>query len=208
MLFVSREILMLTFNSLFVVLCCFIVCGTTGRTLFAQHSGGSSASATRTVELTPETSDITVGQKIKFRAVTKDASGRATPAAATAWFAAPFDLAGVDQSGTVSFFNPGEVVVGAIVAGRSTFVRVVVKPAPVVRVDIEPLKNALTVGTTAKLAAVARSADGTPRSDVELNWTTSNADVVSVDAAGVVMAIAPGQAKIAATAGSGSGTVN
>jgi len=199
---------MRTNKSLLVAVCCLIVFVLTGPTLFAQHSGGSSASASRTVELSPETSDITVGQKIKFRAVTKDASGRETPAAATAWFAAPFDLAGVDQSGTVSFFNPGEVVVGAIVAGRSTFVRVVVKPAPVARVDIEPLKNAMPVGTTARLAAVARSADGTPRSDVELNWASSNADVASVDAAGVVMAIAPGQAKIAATAGSGSGTVN
>src|SRR5216683_7835933 len=145
---------MRTLNNLLVAVCCFIVVLVpTGPTLFAQHSGGSSASGTRTVDLEPETSDITVGQKIKFRAVIKDPSGRTTPATATAWFAAPFDLAGVDQSGTVSFFNPGEVVVGAMVAGRSAFVRVVVKPAPVARVDIEPLKNALTVGTTARLAA-------------------------------------------------------
>src|SRR6266571_36476 len=122
---------MRTFKSLFVVLCCLIVSGTTGLIVFAQHSAGSSESLPQTVELIPETSDITVGQKIKFRAVTKDPSGRSTPAAATAWFAAPFDLAGVDQSGTASFFNPGQVVVGAIVNGRSTFVRVMVKPAPV-----------------------------------------------------------------------------
>src|SRR6266404_330753 len=199
---------MCTLKNLLVAVCCLIVFVPTGPTLFAQRSGDSSASPTRTVELTPETSDITAGQKVKFRAVIKDPSGRTTPTAATAWFAAPFDLAGVDQSGTVSFFNPGEVVVGAIVAGRSMFVRVVVKPAPVARIDIEPLKNALTVGTTARLAAVARSAEGTPRSDVQLNWASSNADVASVDAAGMVMAIAPGQAKITATAGSGSGSVN
>ncbi|MEP6743175.1 MAG: Ig-like domain-containing protein [bacterium] len=129
------------------------------------------------------------------------------PAAATAWFAAPFDLAGVDQSGIVSFFNPGEVIVGAIVAGRSTLVRVTVKPAPVARVDIDPLKNALVVGTTARLTGTARSADGNPQADVSLAWMSSNPEVASVDAAGVVMAIAPGQAKITASAGSGSGTI-
>lgn len=195
-------------KNLLIALCCFIITVATGPTLFAQHAGGSSASSTRTVELTPESSDITVGQKVKFRAVTKDPSGRTTPAAATAWFAAPFDLAGVDQSGTVSFFNPGEVVIGAIVAGRSTFITVMVKPAPVTRVDIEPLKNALVVGTTVRLAAVARSAEGNSRSDLSLNWVSSNPDVAIVDAAGMVMAIAPGQAKITATAGGATGSVN
>jgi hypothetical protein len=204
----SQENLMRSLKNLLVAVCCFIVFVPTGPTLFAQHSGGSSASSTRTVELTPETSDITVGQKVKFRAVTKDPSGRTTPAAATAWFAAPFDLAGVDQSGTVSFFNPGEVVIGAIVAGRSTFITVTVKPAAVTRVDIEPLRNALVVGTTVRLAAVARSAAGDPRSDLSLNWASSNPDVAIVDAAGVVMAIAPGQAKITATAGAATGSIN
>jgi hypothetical protein len=199
---------MRTFKILFVVFCSFIVAVMTGSTVFAQHSNGNSTSAAKTVELMPETSDITVGQKVTFRAVTKDASGRTTPAAATAWFAAPFDLAGVDQSGMVSFFNPGEVVIGAIVAGRSTFVRVMVKPAPVARIDIEPLKDALVVGTTVKLAAVARSAEGNSRSDLSLNWTSSNPDIAIVDAAGMLVAIAPGQAKITATAGGRTGSVN
>jgi hypothetical protein len=192
-------------KNLFVTLCCVIAISST---LFAQHSGGSSTSAIKTTELIPETSDITAGQKVKFRAVTRDASGATTPAVATAWFVAPFDLAGVDQKGTVSFFNPGEVVVGAIVAGRSTFVRVMVKPAPVARVDIEPMKTGLVVGMTARLTAVARTADGNTRSDLAVNWTSSNSEVATVDAAGVVTGIAPGQAKLTATAGSGSGAIN
>lgn len=192
-------------KNLLVTLCCVI---TISPTLFAQHSSAASTSATKTTELIPETSDITAGQKVKFRAVTKDPSGATTPAIATAWFVAPFDLAGVDQAGTVSFFNPGEVVVGAIVAGRSTFLRVVVKPAPVVRVDIDPMKSGLVVGMTARLAAAARTADGGTRSDLAVNWTSSNSEVATVDAAGVVTGIAPGQAKLTATAGRGSGTIN
>jgi len=58
----------------------------------------------------------------------------------------------------------------------------------------------LTVGTTAKLAAVARSAEGTPRSDVPLELGLEQPGRASVDAAGVVTAIAPGQAKITTTA--------
>src|ERR1700741_744500 len=192
-------------KNLLITLCCVI---TISPTLFAQHSGGKSTPATKTTQLIPETSDITAGQKVKFRAVTRDSSGTTTPAPATAWFVAPFDLAGVDQKGTVSFFNPGEVVVGAIVAGRSTFVRVVVKPAPVARIGIEPMKSAVVVGIIAKLTAVARTAAGNTRSDLAVNWTSSNPDVATIDAAGVVTGIAPGQVKLTATAGSGSGTIN
>ena len=200
--------LMRTHKRLLVALCCLLIAIAISPRLFAQHSNGNSTSATKTVELVPETSDVTVGQKVKFHAVTKEPSGRTTPAAATAWFAAPFDLAGVDQSGMVSFFNPGEVVIGAIVAGRSTFVRIMIMPAPVARIEIEPLKTALVVGMTARLNVLARSAGGNPRSDVSLNWTSSNPDVATIDAAGVVTGIASGQAKLTATSGSGSGTVN
>ncbi len=189
---------MRTFKNLFLALCCLVILVTTGPRLFAQHSRGNSATSSRTVELTPETSDITVGQKVKFKAVTKDPSGRTTPAAATAWFAAPFDLAAVDQSGTVSFFNPGEVVVGAIVDGRSTFVTVTVKPAPVVRIDVEPPPGPLVVGSTTKLIAIARDAQGNPRSDVAIGWNVQS-DAVTVDGAGVLTALAEGNAAIMAT---------
>jgi len=37
------------------------------------------------------------------------------------WFAAPFDLAGADKEGVVVFHEPGEVTVGAVVAGKPGF---------------------------------------------------------------------------------------
>lgn len=162
----------------------------------------------KVAEVTPATTDISVGQKVKFNATMKDAAGNKTNAPATAWFAAPFDLAGVDESGTVSFFNPGEVMVGAIVGGKPVFTRVMVKAGPVTRIDIEPVKTALVVGAARKLSAVARSSEGNPRSDVSINWNSNKPDVATVDAAGVVTGISPGQATIGAISGSGSSSVN
>lgn len=159
-------------------------------------------------ELTPATTDISVGQKVKFTAVLKDAAGNKTEAPATAWFAAPFDLAGVDESGTVSFFSPGDVLVGAIVNGKTVLTHVMVKPGPVTRIDIAPAKAPLVVGATAKLAAVARSSEGNPRSDVAINWISSKPEVAAVDSAGVVTAIAPGQATISASSGNGKSSLN
>jgi hypothetical protein len=194
---------MQTFRSLLVVVCSVLLVAMANTISTAQEPASA-----KIAQITPATTDISVGQKVKFTATVKDAQGQKTNAAATAWFAAPFDLAGVDEAGTVSFFSPGEVLVGAIVGGKTVFVRVNVKPGPVTRVDLEPVKAPLVVGATTKLSAVARSAEGNPRSDASLTWTSNKPEVASVDAAGVVTAIAPGQATISASSGSGKGNAD
>ena len=194
---------MRTFRSLLAVLC-FALLIAMAMPLAIAPSSAQETTPVKLVELSPATSDISVGQKVKFTAVVKDASGNKTNAPASAWFAAPFDLAGVDESGTVSFFSPGEVLVGAIVNGQTVLTRVMVKSGPVTRIEIEPVKTSLVVGSATKLSATARSAEGNPRSDVSISWTSSLPDVATVDAAGVVNAISPGQATISASAGSGN----
>jgi plastocyanin len=176
--------------------------------MLTANSMAQEPASARVFEIAPATQEISVGQKVKFAATVKDAAGNKTTAPASAWFAAPFDLAGVDESGTVSFFSPGEVLVGAIVGGRTVLTRVMVKPGPVTRVDIEPLKTSLVVGSSARLSATARSSEGNPRSDVSITWTSSMPEVAAVDAAGVVTALAPGKAMISANSGSGSGSVS
>ncbi|HEY2971202.1 MAG TPA: Ig-like domain-containing protein [Pyrinomonadaceae bacterium] len=199
---------MRTLRSLLAVLCVALLVAMATAAISTAQEQTSAPASTKVAELTPATSDISVGQKVKFTAVVKDASGNKTNAPASAWFAAPFDLAGVDESGTVSFFSPGEVLVGAIVGGKTVLTRVMVKPGPVTRIDIEPVKAPLVVGATTKVSAIARSSEGNPRSDVSINWTSSKPDVASVDAAGMVTAISPGQTTISASSGNGSGSVN
>jgi hypothetical protein len=172
----SGEFIMRTFRSLLAVLCFAVLV-----TMAITTSTAQAPSSAKVAELTPATTDISVGQKVKFNATVKDASGNQTSTPATAWFAAPFDLAGVDESGTVSFFSPGEVMVGAIVGGKTVLTRVMVKPGPVTRIDIEPIKAPLLVGATTKLSAVARSSEGNPRTDVSINWASSKPDAGAND---------------------------
>jgi plastocyanin len=196
------------FRSFVAISCLTAFVGMTTALSTAQEAASSaSAKAIKTFEVTPATQDISVGQKVKFTVVAKDAAGNIVKATPSTWVAAPFDLAGVDESGTVSFFAPGEVLVGAIVAGKPNFITVKVKPSPVTRVDIETLKTPLVVGATTKLSATARSSEGNPRNDALINWSSSNAEVASVDAAGVVMGVSPGEAKINASSGNGSGSI-
>ena len=179
-------------------------------TLVALSVGQSVAqsSSVATLAITPATGDIAVGQKVKFTVTSKDANGKVVEVKPATWLAAPFDLAAVDEGGMVSFFAPGEVLVGAIVNGKPTFTSVRVKTGPVARIDIDPVNISLVVGATRKLVTVARGAEGNPRSDVMISWVSSNPSVATVDAAGVVLGVAPGEAKITGTSGTGNGSVN
>src|ERR1700689_666159 len=59
--------------------------------------------APASAEVTPNTLDAHVGEKVKFSAVAKDSSGAAIEAKPRIWFAATFDVAGADQNGEVSY---------------------------------------------------------------------------------------------------------
>jgi hypothetical protein len=107
----------------------------------------------------------------------------------------------------VTFYQPGNVLVTALVGGVPGFARVRVRPAKVAEVEIAPPSAPLVVGGAAQLDAVARAANGNPREGATVSWRSENPDVASVDAAGVVTGLAPGQATVVAESEGARGTV-
>jgi hypothetical protein len=160
------------------------------------------------VEITPNTGEYEVGQQVSFSVVGKDESGKVVANKAMFWFANPSDVAGADKDGNVTFFNSGEVTIGAVVNGQVGFARVRAKAARVSRVEIGTLKTPLAVGNNAQLHATARTANDNPRADVMFKWASNNPAVATVDGAGVVTAIKTGKAKITASADSASGEID
>src|SRR5690349_8396164 len=90
----------------------------------AKQEAPSTSVAPAAVEITPKTLDAHVGEKVKFSAAAKDAAGNPIDAKVSVWFAAPFDLAGADESGEVTFHAPGVVTVGAVIAGKAGYATV------------------------------------------------------------------------------------
>ncbi|HKC65109.1 MAG TPA: Ig-like domain-containing protein, partial [Pyrinomonadaceae bacterium] len=159
------------------------------------------------VEITGPATEAVAGQKMKFIATAKDETGKALDMKPSFWVALPVDSAAADETGTVTFLEPGEIKVVAIVGGKPGFVTVNVKPAGVSRIDVEPATAQVLVGGTLKLNATARVPNGDPRSDVVVAWTSDTPRVATVDAAGFVTGVAPGKATLRATAGSANKTV-
>lgn len=164
-------------------------------------------SLVKTVEISPAQSETQIGQQLKFTAVAKDAAGNILTDKPTTWFATPPDLARADDTGTITFYQPGEVLVGAVVDGKPWFATIMVKASPVSRIDIDPVSHPIVVGGTVKLKAVARSFNGDPHDDAAINWTSDKPAVASVDAAGVVSGVVPGKASLHAASGSANGVV-
>jgi plastocyanin len=159
-----------------------------------------------TVDVSPNGTQVQIGQKVHFTAVGKDASGKVLDEKPT-WFAAPFDQAGTDQDGNVIFHSPGEVTVGAVIAFKTGYAHVTVVVPPPAKIEIAAFTQSLPVGGTTILSATARLANNDPRTDVTIRWKSDSPAIATVDESGMVTAVAPGAAKLVATSGSASGSI-
>ena len=172
----------------------------------AKQETPSTSVAPAIVEITPKTLDAHVGEKVKFSAAAKDAAGNPIDAKVSVWFAAPFDLAGADESGEVTFHAPGIVTVGAVIAGKTGYATVNVGTSKITTIEIEQPKP-IVAGSAAKLMATARTANGNPSADAKIKWISEKPSVATVDAAGLVAGVASGSAVIKATSDDASGKV-
>lgn len=168
----------------------------------------SATSAVKTVQVTASAKEAEVGQEIKLTVVATDASGKVVNEQPSTYFAGPFDIAAVDDDGNVKLFGTGEVTVGAIVGGTAGFTTFMVKAPGVKTIEISPLKKPLVAGGSVVLDSVSRIASGNPRTGVPINWTSSNVQVATVDAGGVVTGVGPGTAIITATSGTAKATTS
>ena len=171
-----------------------------------QESSTTSV-APAVVEITPKTLDAHVGEKIKFSAAAKDAAGNPIDAKPSTWFAAPFDLAGADESGEVTFHAAGVVTVGAVIAGKTGYATVNVGTSKVTVLEIDPPSRPIVAGSAERLTASARTGNGESRSDAAIKWSSDKPSIATVDAAGLVTGVAPGSATIKATSDEASGKV-
>ena len=188
-------------NIVFATRLFFLVALTVTATVFA-HAQAKVAS----VEVTGATEAV-AGQKIKFTATAKDEAGKPLDMKPGLWVALPFDSAFAEPDGTVTFIEPGEIKVAAVINGKPGFVKVIVKPASITQIDVDPQSAQVSVGGTVKLSATTRVSNGNPRTDVPVVWTSATPRIATVDAAGFVTGMMPGKATLKASAGSTSQSV-
>ena len=116
------------------------------------------------------------------------------------WSSSDTAIATVDASGLVKAIAPGTAVITAKAGDKSATCTLTVekKVIPVSGISLNHTSATLVEGESLTLTATVTPADAT---DKTVTWSGSNTAVATVDANGVVKAIAPGAAVITAQAG-------
>lgn len=150
-----------------------------------------------------------LGATTSLAATVEDASGNPIVGAQVTWASSDDGVASVDADGRVTAAGNGDATVTASAgtASGSATVTVEQRAAAVVLSESELAFSGLDV--TSSLVATAEDASGNPIAGPEVAWSSSNDQVATVDADGLVTTIGDGESTITATvdAASGSATV-
>ena len=179
----------------------------------ASANNVTSMPATVTIEeLPPEVSSVTVdlsslmlevGDTHQLTAVARTSEGMMVGGVDFGWSSDDIDVASVDQTGLVSAVDAGMSNITAMAEGvTSTPVRItVVEPPPVVAsVTVSPASMTMEVGGMFQFEATALTADDMAIPDVQFTWMSDDDGIATVDATGLVTAVAAGMAMITASA--------
>jgi uncharacterized protein YjdB len=150
------------------------------------------------VDVSPATSSIEVGQNTTLSATPRAANGSALSGRAISWSSSEPSIASV-ANGVVSAVAPGTVTISATSEGRSGSAAVTVTPIPVARVVLSIDSTTLIVGASTTLTAQTQSAAGTTLSGRIIAWSSTTPAVATVTN-GAVTAVSIGTTRIVATA--------
>ncbi|MGH7605962.1 MAG: Ig-like domain-containing protein, partial [Gemmatimonadales bacterium] len=148
--------------------------------------------------IAPTTASLFVDDSVQFRASLRDKDGADVPAEFTWRSHAPL-VATVDAGGWVHGRGPGSAVVEVSAVGLSATATVSVARDNGRSIEVAPRRADVFVGNSVRFTAVVRDRHGdTIPPPATPAWTSSNAAVASIDAAGVARGIAPGSVTIRA----------
>lgn len=148
------------------------------------------------VEVTPATAELRIAATVQLTARVEDANGVALMYAVS-WSSSDADVASVTSTGLVTGVAPGVVRITATSGGKS-FDATVTVLAPISSVEVTPATTALYPTQKIQLSATLTDATGEEVSRA-VTWKSDQPGVATVDANGLVTAIAAGKAAITAT---------
>ncbi|GAB1341994.1 beta strand repeat-containing protein [Gemmatimonas sp.] len=179
----------------------------TGTSVIRATVEGVSGQATVTVSPTPvatvsvslAASALFVGQTTQGTADLRGAANQVLTGRAVIWSSANTAVATVSSTGLVTAVSPGTTTITATSEEKSGTATVTVSLVPVDSVHVTLADSSITVGATVQGTAVLRAATGTVLSGRTVTWSSSNSAVATVNASGLVTAVAAGTANISAT---------
>ena len=171
-----------------------------------QHGGP--AAPVVSVEVTPASASLLVGETVQLTATALNAEGEALPGRIATWSTDAPSVASVSSNGLVRAEGQGSATITATIEGKTgtSSITVTINTVPVASVEVTPATASVSVGTAVQLTATAKDAAGQPLSGRTFTWSTDAPSIATVSASGLVTGGAEGSATITATSEGRSGT--
>ena len=162
------------------------------------------------IEVSFASGSITVGQTTQATAVLRDAQGHALTGRTVTWSSADGQLASVSASGVVTGLAAASATIVASAEGVTGVGSITINPgapAPVASISLSAGSTSLVVGSMTQISVTLRDAQGNILTGRTLTFTSSAPSVATVNANGVVTAVAAGAASIRVASEGTSGSI-
>jgi hypothetical protein len=160
-----------------------------------------------TVVMAPATATVETGNHVQLTATLTDAAGGTLTGRPVAWSSSDEAIATVADDGTVAGVAEGAVTITATAESQSGTAAVTVGAAAVASIALTPVAPSGVPGEQVQLTATLRDAGGNVLAGRPVTWTTANSAKATVDAAGLVTAVAVGSATVQAASEAKTATV-
>lgn len=158
------------------------------------------------VVVTPASATIVANANTRLSATTVDEGGVVLSGRSITWETSAPTVATVDGGGLVHGVAAGQAIITARSGDRAGTSAITVQIPPVASVAVSPPVSTIMVNNTVQLSAALRDANGALLAGRAVTWQSSSTRIATVDASGLVTALAAGQATITATSEGKSGT--
>jgi len=162
-----------------------------------------------TVEVTPPTATVPVGQTVQLTATPQDSTDAPLPDRPVTWTSDNPAIVSVDVNGLATGKTPGSATITATSEGKSgvSYITVTEIPSvPVASVTVSPPTATVEVDQTVQLTATPKDANGSPLTGRTVTWSSSATAVAIVNGSGLVTGRASGAATITSTSEGQRGT--
>jgi uncharacterized protein YjdB len=156
-------------------------------------------SAVASVAVNLAASSVSAGSSTVATAELRSASNQLLSGRTVTWTSSNAGIATVSGAGLVSAVAPGTTIITATSEGRTGSATLTVTPASVASVSVQLAQTSVIAGSSTLATATLRSAGNDLLTGRTITWSSSNAGVASVNASGVITALAPGTTTITAS---------
>ncbi len=147
------------------------------------------------VAISPPAASLQAGDSIQLQLVVKATDGSTLTGRATTWASSDTRIALVRPDGWVVALTAGSATVSAVVEGFTAQAAISVRASSglaVAKVSVAPSTATLAAGDTLRFRATLADATGQTLVGRLVSWTSTNTAVATVDANGLVRAVAAG----------------